>query len=354
IVSNLEIHILEDPEAEIVSSDQTICEGDTASIIFTGTPGAQIRYNDGSGNTEVILNSSGNYPLNVSPTVTTTYRLNRVRYPDNAYPGGNNNCEITLNESITITVNEPATITAPNDITICEGATISLATTTYSGTNSVITWNTSGTGGFSGNIYTPSAADIFNGSVTLTATNTPSDGICGAVSDSMEVTIYEAPSITTQPQSVNVCEGEDVTLSVVAQGDNLSYQWYENGNPTGTNTSSLTLTNLTANGTYYVAITGAAACGGAITSNTITVTVHELSITDQPISQTVCQGQSVTFLSTVSGANGYQWYFNGNPIAGAYGSSYTINSVTAGNAGSYSLQATGTYCPSVTSSTATL
>src|SRR5690606_34497358 len=140
-----------------------------------------------------------------------------------------------------------------------------------------------GSGSFSNNsptaVYTPSAADIFNGTVTLTYTNTPSDGICGAVSDSMEVTIYEVPSITTQPQSVNVCEGEDVTLSVVAEGDNLSYQWYENGNPTGTNTSSLTLTNLTANGTYYVAITGAAACGGAITSNTITVTVHELSIT---------------------------------------------------------------------------
>src|SRR5690606_25801370 len=80
IESTMQIHILEDPEADIVSTDQTICEGDSATINFTGTTGAQIRYNDGSGNTQVLLDSSGNYSLNVTPTATTTYTLNRVTY----------------------------------------------------------------------------------------------------------------------------------------------------------------------------------------------------------------------------------------------------------------------------------
>lgn len=35
-----------------------------------------------------------------------------------------------------------------------------------------------------------------------------------------------APAITTQPKSASVKEGADVTFSVAAEGEGLSYQWY--------------------------------------------------------------------------------------------------------------------------------
>ncbi len=39
----------------------------------------------------------------------------------------------------------------------------------------------------------------------------------------------QAPSITTQPETTGVIEGQTATFSVVATGDSLSYQWKKNG-----------------------------------------------------------------------------------------------------------------------------
>src|SRR5690606_24792408 len=224
IESTMQIHILEDPEADIVSTDQTICEGDSATINFTGTPGAQIRYNDGSGNTQVLLDSSGNYSLNVTPTATTTYTLNRVRYTNGAYPGSNNNCNITLNESVTINVNTTPTVTVPADITICEGDTVDLSSASISGTNAVGTWTTSGNGTFAGNTYTPGNIDIFNSPITLTYTNTPSDGICPSISDSMVVTINLAPTIYAGVDQT-ICSSDSVTMTASFGGSTTSGTW---------------------------------------------------------------------------------------------------------------------------------
>ena len=62
-----------------------------------------------------------------------------------------------------------------------------------------------------------------------------------------------------------------------------------------------------------------------------------IAITQQPRSQTVAPGGSVTFTVVASGASSYQWRRNGTAIAGATGSSYTLNSLTTANAGDYSV-----------------
>jgi photosystem II stability/assembly factor-like uncharacterized protein len=78
------------------------------------------------------------------------------------------------------------------------------------------------------------------------------------------------------------------------------------------------------------------------------------SITSHPASQTKCVGDSVTFSVDASGTGlTYQWRKGGINIAGATGSSYTIASVAAGDAGSYDVVVSGT-CGSVTSNPATL
>jgi len=63
----------------------------------------------------------------------------------------------------------------------------------------------------------------------------------------------------------------------------------------------------------------------------------------QPQSQTVVSGGSVTFSVTVTGTGpfSYQWTSSGGAITGATGSSYTIPSVTANNAGAYQVVVTG-------------
>ncbi len=79
------------------------------------------------------------------------------------------------------------------------------------------------------------------------------------------------------------------------------------------------------------------------------------AIVTPPASQTAQVGTAVTFTATVSGTLpiGYQWHFNGAPIDGATGASYTISHLLAEHAGDYSITATN-IAGSATSPSATL
>lgn len=78
-------------------------------------------------------------------------------------------------------------------------------------------------------------------------------------------------------------------------------------------------------------------------------------ITNQPQSQTVSQGNAVTFSVTATGTNPltYQWRKNGVNISGATNAAYTIASVVAGDAGQYSVVVTNS-AGTATSNNATL
>jgi uncharacterized repeat protein (TIGR02543 family) len=83
------------------------------------------------------------------------------------------------------------------------------------------------------------------------------------------------------------------------------------------------------------------------TSNaTNVVVVGAPTISSQPSSVTKYAGQSVTFSVSASSSDGgtlsYQWKKNGTDINGATTSSYSINSVASGDAGSYTVVVTST------------
>lgn len=64
---------------------------------------------------------------------------------------------------------------------------------------------------------------------------------------------------------------------------------------------------------------------------------------EQPQSQVVHEGDSVTFSALSYGGNlHYQWLFNGNPIPGATGETYTIDHAFGIDAGSYSVSVQNT------------
>lgn len=84
------------------------------------------------------------------------------------------------------------------------------------------------------------------------------------------------PVITTQPQNVEITEGETLELSIVATGA-TGYQWKKGANNiSGATSATYTKENATTAddaGTYTCVVTGA---GGSVTSNAATVVVNEV------------------------------------------------------------------------------
>ena len=150
------------------------------------------------------------------------------------------------------------------------------------------------------------------------------------------------PVITMQPPNRTVSVGQDTALLVWAKGQQLSYQWFRNGNilPDAT-TGVCFLQNLTTNdsATYQVIITNSA---GAVTSAPVTVSVQPVppQFNTQPSDVTVLAGNPVTFSAQTYGLPNYQWFFNGDAIASATSSALVLNSVVGTNAGNYWLVAT--------------
>ena len=167
------------------------------------------------------------------------------------------------------------------------------------------------------------------------------------------------PKIITQPKSQTVNEDSSVTFSVTATGTGLSYQWYKNStNISGATDASYTITSVKPSdaGSYTVTVSNNA--GSVISDEAmlkVNAAVVKPTITTQPKSQTVPEGNSVTFSVVATGTAPlkYQWKKNGTAISDATSSSYKISSVKSSDEGSYTVTVSNS-AGSVTSSVATL
>jgi len=166
------------------------------------------------------------------------------------------------------------------------------------------------------------------------------------------------PNITGQPSNVTVCQGQTAQLTVVATGDApLTYQWFDlflTPVP-GATSATLTFNNIqeSSEGLYLCRVTNNL---GSVDSNFASVTVDQgPAVTDQPDSQTVNEGDNVTFTVLASGSPTltYQWRKDNANIGGANGTSYTINNVTSGDAAAYDVVITNG-CGNTTSNDAVL
>ena len=138
------------------------------------------------------------------------------------------------------------------------------------------------------------------------------------------------PTIITQPVSQSVTAGQIANFSVATTGSAVTYQWMKNGvTISGANSSnySTPITTIADNGAQFtVAVSNAS---GTASSNsallTVTAPVIAPAITLQPMAQSVTAGQAATFSVAATGTAPmtYQWSRNGSPIIGATSSLYT-------------------------------
>jgi parallel beta-helix repeat protein len=135
---------------------------------------------------------------------------------------------------------------------------------------------------------------------------------------------YHLPEITTEPiETIEVCEGENVLLSLSAEGDNLTYQWRLNGDDIiGAQSDQLSISNsaIIDNGIYTCAVTDE--LGGTVISNEAQLTVQPLLNVSLQINASdlvICENETVVFSADPENGGDspiYQWLRNGIATGG--------------------------------------
>jgi hypothetical protein len=133
-------------------------------------------------------------------------------------------------DAMKITINPAATVTAGDDQTVCATSPQVHLAGAIGGAAATATW-TGGTGSYSPNpstpgaIYTPSAAEITAGGVTLTLTTNDPTGPCGAVSDQVRITIDPAATVNAGIDQTVCATSPQVQLAGVLGGAATSGTW---------------------------------------------------------------------------------------------------------------------------------
>jgi len=143
-----------------------------------------------------------------------------------------NGCMISDIVKVKIKVIAEPTVYAGIDSTIC--ADLKVLNGNATSANATVKWTSSGTGTFSNNIitspvYTPSANDISNGTVTLTITGTGAAG-CSTVTDQRTITISPLPTVTAGSDQSVCLTGLSYPLSTASVSNQSSITWSTLGN----------------------------------------------------------------------------------------------------------------------------
>jgi uncharacterized repeat protein (TIGR01451 family) len=315
------------------------------SVLAGGDPplSYQWRFNDAdlTGETNAILTIS-----NAQPTHAGSYRV-RV----------SNNAGEIVSAPASLTVLQPPAITVqPMSRTNIVNSSASFSVNATGTAPLTYQWyfnRTNALPGGGGSTFTlPNVQTNHAGTYLAVVAN--SAGV--ATSAVATLTVRVPPLIIQQPNSLTVAQGSNAFFSVVAGGDSpLTYRWrFNKVEIQGATNSTHSITNVqTVHGGNYEVLVGNGS--GSVTSAVAVLTVLvPPSITVQPTSLTVTQGQNAIFSVSATGDTPlfYRWTFNGTNIPSAT-NSLIISNVQLFNAGIYRALVSN-QVGSVTSSVATL
>ncbi len=134
----------------------------------------------------------------------------------------------SLSDTVWVIVYPGATVNAGNDTTIC-ASSFAVLNGSFGGGATSVSWS-GGNGTFEPNnitpdaVYTPSADEIADGSVTLTLTSNDPTGPCDPITDQILITIDEAPTVNAGIDD-RVCEGSTIILNGAIGGSATSATW---------------------------------------------------------------------------------------------------------------------------------
>ncbi len=328
-------------------SASTVCAGAPASFTAsaTGTPSPTFQWRKNA--------------VNIGGATSSTYNIASAVTGD----AGSYDCVVTnscgnaTSTAATLTVNTAPGVTAPPvGSTVCAGSPASFSVSVTGSPTPTFQWrkNTVDIPGATSSTYSiPVTTTADAGSYDVVITN-PCGGTTPAA---VTLTVNSAPAVTGNPANSTVCSGSPASFSVSATGTPApTFQWRKNAiNIGGANASSYSIPATTTGdaGSYDCVVTNS--CGNA-TSTAATLTINTApSVISSPSSTTECAGTAVGFTANFSGTPlpTVQWRKNGVNIPGATSGTYTIATLTTGDAGSYDCIATNS-CGNATCNAAVL
>jgi len=244
-----------EPPVITITEDLVIVEGESTTLTANGSDNYE--WNTGEVTESIV----------VSPAITTTYSVSTL---------GSNGC--ISNVTTTVTVVPQIVAIASEDVTVCNGDTVTL---TASG-GSTYTWNTGDLG----------SELIVNPTETTTYTVTAQDDYGYTDTDEVTIFVNEAPTITVE-NDLFVMIGNSITIT--ANGG-ISYLWN-----TGETTAEVTVSPEV---TTTYTVTGYAENGCQSTIDVL-VTVVELLSANAGEDVAICFGESTTL--NASGGVTYTW-----------------------------------------------
>lgn len=324
-------------------NDVTVCAGQNAPVVFTGTGTPAPTFSWTNNNTAVGLAASGNGNLTISPPANlATQQMATVTVTPTS--AGCTGTPVTFE----VTANPGPTVNNPGNITVCAGQTLNI---NFSGSSPSATYNWTASvpipgGGLNGtgDISVPIPA-ILPFPVTASVTVTATENGCTGAPQVFTVTATPAPTGTmTLTGNANICQGQNAVFSVSISGGSAPYTiiYAIDGvdqAPITTNNNPYTLNvPMSSSGVVSLSSIANSSCAGSATgSANINVTpTPTAAIT--PGTTNICTGQSTDVVIDFTGTGPFTFVYRINGISQppitTPGPSYNIT-VTPNNPGTF-------------------
>ena len=337
--------ITQDPD------DVTECEGSNATFNVSATGTSPLQYQWSKDGVPVGTDSSTLVLTNVQSSDDGVEIICTVT--------NSNGFDTSASAYLTVETDPSIVNITPPSSTICAGLPFTLCATANGSSPLTYRW-------FIDDAEVPSTTSSCE-TFTLASAGTYQVSVevcnsCGCLTSSyMIITVCDKPVITQQPSNQTVTNGGIASFTVMGTGCGpMHYQWKKNGSSIGTDSQSLTLTQIQCsdNGSQITCdITNDC---GVTTSNAATLAVDgcdpcDIIITQDPASQSVNEGGNVTFNVSASGTGPlqYRWTKNGSDVGGNM-SSLTLTNVQLSDNGALIVCEVSNSCGSVASNPATL
>lgn len=296
-----------------VSSNSPVCSGQNLSLSVTSDVGTSYSWTGPNSYTSTVQN----------PILTSVTTAESGTYIVSVSSGFCSNA----GQNISVVVSSNPTVTVSAGTTICAGQNTTL-TATPSGGTAPYTYSWSPAAGLSSSIVSNPVAAPTN-STNYSVTVSDNNGCFSNVA-TVSVSVTAVPTLTVS-SNTPVCSGNDLSLTA-ASATGTSYFWQGPNSFTSSNQNPVLTGVTTAAGGTYSVNTTFNGCNSPF--YTIPVIVNSTpTISVNPSSATICQGQSVTL--SASGATTYVW----NPgnltsatvvVSPGSPTTYTVNGTSTG------------------------